>query len=84
MTSRNIKLGVPNEEGQLRMMFSQGGPRQGAGRKGIGVTKKVSLTLPEALWAKFEQRSEALAVSKSELLREIVQGYFGATAGEGE
>ena len=31
-----------------------GGKREGAGRKPIGVTKRVALTLPEDVWGKIE------------------------------
>ncbi len=33
---------------------NRGGKREGAGRKAIGVTRKVSLTLPTELWSEIE------------------------------
>ncbi|MEK5251553.1 hypothetical protein MKX66_29065 [Bacillus sp. FSL R9-9530] len=33
---------------------NRGGKREGAGRKVIGVTRKVSLTLPTELWSEIE------------------------------
>ena len=72
MDSKKIKLGVPREEGQLSMLFARGGPREGAGRKAIGETRKVSLTLPAAAWAALEERCARQSSSKSELLRALI------------
>jgi hypothetical protein len=80
----DIKLGVPDEEGQVRIMFSKGGPRKGAGRKGIGVTKKMSLTLSEELWGKLEQHSEIVQQSRSELVRTIIERFFTMELGNEE
>jgi hypothetical protein len=74
--NNRIKLGVPNEEGQLSIMFARGGPRKGAGRKGIGTTKKVSLTLPEALWDKIEECRNSACGSQSEVIRGMIEFYF--------
>ncbi|QHT63625.1 CopG family transcriptional regulator [Paenibacillus lycopersici] len=84
MSSKNLKLGDPGREGQLSMLFTKGGPREGAGRKAIGVTRKVSLTLPEASWAEFDALCERQGCSKSELLREIIRGYLQAAPPPGE
>jgi hypothetical protein len=81
LTTEKIKLGIPNKEGQLSIMFSKGGPRKGAGRKGFGVTKKLSLTLTEELWDIFDQRSNSLNISKSEMIREIMEAFFLTESG---
>lgn len=76
MPEQKIKVGVSNKEGQLGFLFSRGGLREGAGRKGIGVTKKVSLTLSDDMWEKLEKQCSDHKVSKSELLREILNDYY--------
>ena len=76
MKHENVKLGIPDQEGQLRIMFTKGGPRAGAGRKGFGVTKKASLTLSQELWEALEQRSAALQCSRSETIRDIIEAFF--------
>lgn len=65
-------------DGQVQMDYARGGSREGAGRKGIGVTKKLSLTLPEEAWERFDEACRTTSRSKSELLREIVVRYLSA------
>lgn len=72
----NIKLGVPNKDGQLSIMFSKGGAREGAGRKGFGETKKVSLTLSSEIWDKIQEHCTDNKSSKSEFIREMIECYF--------
>lgn len=51
-----------------------GGKREGAGRKAIGVTKKISLTLPGSTWEWLDEAIEnEHARSRSELIREIIE-----------
>lgn len=76
MKAKDLKIGVPNYEGQISMVFSKGGTRDGAGRKGIGETKKVSLTLTKEIWNELENHCNTLGCSKSEGLRGIIQTYF--------
>lgn len=76
MTTKKVKLGVPHQEGQLSMMFPRGGPREGAGRKAIGETKKISLTLSKEAWQEIENQCSELDKSRSELLREILEAHF--------
>jgi len=76
MTKNNLKLGVPDQEGQLSIMFSRGGPRQGAGRKGIGQTKKVSLTLTKEIWDELEMRCTESGSSRSELIRDMIESFM--------
>lgn len=76
MTKNNLKLGVPDQEGQLSIMFSRGGPRQGAGRKGIGQTKKVSLTLTKEIWDELEMRCIESGCSRSELIRDMIESFM--------
>jgi hypothetical protein len=73
MTTKKIKLNIPNSEGQLSLMFTRGGPRDGAGRKGIGETKKISLTLSKETWSIIENKCRELDGSRSEVLRNIIE-----------
>lgn len=76
LTDDNIKVGVSNKEGQLGFLFTKGGLREGAGRKSIGVTKKVSLTLTEEMWEQFDKHCAELELSKSEAIRTMMEQYF--------
>ncbi|NMO94288.1 ribbon-helix-helix domain-containing protein [Paenibacillus lemnae] len=71
-----VKVGVSNKEGQLGFMFTRGGIREGSGRKSIGVTKKISLTLPEELWAEIEKHGTEHQQSRSEVIRNILDSYY--------
>lgn len=77
MTQRHIKVVIPDKEGQLLFTFSRGGPRVGAGRKAIGVTKKVSLTLPNDTWDEIEKLCADNDCSRSELLRGVIESVLG-------
>ncbi|QYR24016.1 ribbon-helix-helix protein, CopG family [Paenibacillus sp. sptzw28] len=57
-------------------MFARGGPREGAGRKSVGETRKISLTLPHETWEKLEERLSSKGGSRSEIIREIIESYF--------
>ncbi|RED83275.1 MULTISPECIES: ribbon-helix-helix domain-containing protein [Cohnella] len=76
MNANTIKVGVSNKEGQLGFMFTKGGHREGAGRKSIGVTKKVSLTLTDEMWERLDMHCEKHRVSRSEALRRLVEANF--------
>lgn len=78
MNDHNIKVDVSNKEGQLGFVFTRGGLREGAGRKGIGVTKKVSLTLTEEIWAKMEIHCTDHNLSRSELIRNILASFYSS------
>lgn len=67
------KLFIPNQEGQLSLLLTKGGPRPGAGRKRIGITKKVSITLPQEMWDALEQRVLAEQSTKSEVIRKMIE-----------
>lgn len=47
-----------------------GGYREGAGRPALGITKKVSITLPDEVWQEIECEKGDLAMSA--FLRELV------------
>jgi hypothetical protein len=46
------------------------------GRPSLGVTKKVSMTLPPELWAKINEFKIDQGVSQSEAFRLILEKYF--------
>ena len=50
----------------------RGGPRSGAGRKPIGITRKLSLTLPEACWEEIDRRA-AQGYPVSEIIRALLE-----------
>lgn len=52
--------------------ISRGGSRTGSGRKAIGVTRKLSLTLPEACWLEIDRRA-AQGYAVSEIIRAILE-----------
>jgi hypothetical protein len=83
MSIKKIKIDVPNHEGQVSIMFTRGGSRDGAGRKGFGETKKVSLTLPKETWTDIEKRCNMLKSSRSEVLRDIIEAYINKSELEG-
>ncbi|MBD0379915.1 ribbon-helix-helix domain-containing protein [Paenibacillus sedimenti] len=76
MSKNNIKVGLSNKEGQLGFLFTKGGLREGAGRKSIGATKKVSLTLSDEMWGKLEKHCTDHKLSRSEVIRNIIESYY--------
>ncbi|MFD0712139.1 ribbon-helix-helix domain-containing protein [Paenibacillus sp. GCM10027626] len=52
---------------------SRGGSRKGAGRKPIGTTRKISLTLPQACWDEIDRYCHKGDYSVSEVLRSIIE-----------
>ncbi|RXZ79237.1 hypothetical protein EBB07_23890 [Paenibacillaceae bacterium] len=55
---------------------SRGGNRSGAGRKAIGVTRKISLTLPEKHWEEIDRRCDRGDYFVSEIIRSIIEDYL--------
>lgn len=58
------------------MIKVRGGKREGAGRPAVGVTKKVSITLPEEVWEKIKIEKSEKSVSQSSLLRSIIEEHY--------
>lgn len=52
---------------------SRGGKRLGAGRKPIGTTRKISLTLPQECWEEIDRCCHRGDYSISEVLRSIIE-----------
>ena len=76
LSNNKIKIGISNKEGQLGLLSTRGGLREGAGRKKIGTTKKVSLTLREEIWGKVDQHCAEQKLSRSEVIRNIIESYY--------
>jgi hypothetical protein len=55
---------------------AKGGRRPGAGRKPIGVTRKLSLTLPEACWDEIDRQCSRGDYSVSEVIRAILEDHL--------
>jgi hypothetical protein len=72
----NNKLFIPNTEGQLSLLLTKGGPRTGAGRKRIGITKKVSLTLTKDVWEQIEHVIASNQTTKSDFIRKLIEQHF--------
>ncbi|EOO12677.1 MULTISPECIES: hypothetical protein [Bacillus cereus group] len=58
---------------------NRGGKREGAGRKAIGVTRKVSLTLPTELWSEIEFLCEYDGGSQSKVIRKMLETQIPKT-----
>lgn len=51
----------------------RGGNRKGAGRKPIGVTRKISLTVPQEYWDQIDRYCHRGDYSVSEVIRSIIE-----------
>ncbi|MFS0868499.1 ribbon-helix-helix protein, CopG family [Paenibacillus xylanilyticus] len=78
MEDEPFKIGLSKKDGQLGFVFNRGGPREGAGRKGIGITKKVSLTLTKDIWEEVDRECGDLEISRSSFLRHVIESYYAA------
>ncbi|KOP68352.1 hypothetical protein AMS62_26200 [Bacillus sp. FJAT-18019] len=76
MNDNDIKIGVSNKEGQLGFLFSRGGLREGAGRKSIGITKKISLTLTDDMWERLEKECINSNQSRSQVIRNMIESFY--------
>jgi hypothetical protein len=50
LAKSEIQVNVPDQQGQATFKLARGGVRGGAGRKKIGITVKVSITLQQEEW----------------------------------
>ncbi|MCU5519831.1 CopG family transcriptional regulator [Bacillus cereus] len=57
----------------MTVQNNRGGKREGAGRKAIGETRKVSLTLPNELWSEIEFLCEYDGESQSKVIRKMLE-----------
>ena len=61
---------IVKSEDPVEYKVNRGGKREGSGRKVVGETKKVSISLPHGGWERFDKlRKEQ---SRSEFLRELI------------
>jgi macrodomain Ter protein organizer (MatP/YcbG family) len=52
---------------------NRGGARNGAGLKPIGITRKISLTLPQSCWEEIDRLCKRGDYSISEIVRSIIE-----------
>ncbi|CAM3683475.1 MULTISPECIES: ribbon-helix-helix domain-containing protein [Paenibacillus] len=83
MNNDQVRIGLSKKNGQLGFMFTRGGPREGAGRKGIGITKKISLTLTEEIWEEIDRECEELEITRSAYLRNMIESYYATKRKDG-
>ncbi|MGD6864272.1 MULTISPECIES: ribbon-helix-helix protein, CopG family [Bacillus cereus group] len=72
-TEKGDSIQKNNNEKNNQIQSKRGGKREGAGRKGFGVTKKVSVTLPSEVWGEIEEICEKGNLNQSKVLRELIQ-----------
>jgi macrodomain Ter protein organizer (MatP/YcbG family) len=65
-----------NNEDKDGLTHTRGGHRKGAGRKPIGTTRKISLTLPQTCWDEIDRYCQRGDYSVSEVLRSIVEDHL--------
>lgn len=64
---------IINNNDTSRLTGNRGGTRKGAGRKPIGTTRKISLTLPQECWDEIDRYCARGDYSVSEVLRSIIE-----------
>jgi macrodomain Ter protein organizer (MatP/YcbG family) len=62
-----------NKDNLTGTITNRGGYRKGAGRKPIGVTRKISLTLPESCWKEIDRYCSRGDYTISEVIRSIIE-----------
>lgn len=71
MEKGDLKKGTENKDGQVSLSL-RGGARAGAGRKAIGNSRKISITLPAEDWAHIDRLVEQGRVgSYSDYFRQL-------------
>lgn len=63
------------DKGRQKIDF-RGGYRPGSGRKKIGETRRVSVTMPADLWRKFDDERDINSKKNGEMLRDILTEYL--------
>lgn len=66
-------MNTTNQSKSNFISTNRGGARKGAGRKRIGITRKVSLTLPQHYWEEIDRRCQGGDFSISEIIRSILE-----------
>ncbi len=64
------------ETGQASLRITRGGRRKGAGRKSIGETRRMALTLPPEWWEKIDGIRDREGRSQADVIREMLHGVF--------
>jgi hypothetical protein len=68
--ARELQSFVKSEDPEECQVSGHGGKREGAGRKRIGETQKVSISLPFGYWERFDRLRGNR--SRSEFLRDLI------------
>lgn len=71
----NYKDQVYKNEEEVEYKLERGGIRKGAGRPSLGITKRVSLTLPESTWILLNKLKSTEVLPLSALIRHIIIEY---------
>lgn len=66
-------MNLPNGQEKLDL---RGGRRAGSGRKKIGETRRISVTMPRDFWKKFDEQRDFNNKKNGEFLRDILVEYF--------
>ncbi|MCQ6562339.1 hypothetical protein [Paenibacillus mendelii] len=76
--SENEEIGLPRNSSNTASgsKASRGGNQSGAGRKAIGTTRKISLTLSQEHWEEIDRRCNKGDYSVSEIIRSIMEDYL--------
>lgn len=62
-----------NNEKRNQHPKQRGGKREGAGRKGFGETRKVSVTLTTETWTRIEEMCKKDNLKQSKVLRDLIE-----------
>ncbi|MCM3141687.1 hypothetical protein [Brevibacillus sp. MER 51] len=62
--------------------MARGGKREGAGRKAKGITRKVSLTLPEDVWEMIDESGKTVAEFLLHLVKPVKKAILFSTENE--
>lgn len=73
LENRIYEKAYKDKEYCLDCRSPHGGKREGAGRPSLGITKKVSITLPDNIWDEIE--GEKGELTKSAFFRELALNW---------
>lgn len=67
-----MKVSVPEKEGQATLKIGRGGRRSGAGRKKNGEQRKASLSLPPDKWDLIDKIKQLEGKNQSDVLAKLI------------
>lgn len=75
-----LKDSIKHCEEMISVILKYENKKKEIGRPSLGVTKKVSLTLPEELWNELDRQQDLKDISsRSALLRQVIESYLEQT-----